>query len=119
MSSQWVEQYVQERINQARRELDASNQRPDNLATMFKQALGNRPALNKQVGSSKQLASIDRITDRVASRVKPALQQRQPGGYVGQPESSKPGFQGMYSDELFRRSGFYADEWERLHGRTP
>src|SRR5712691_5751448 len=94
--SKFVTDYVQKRINEARQEMaiDASKK-----ATV--------PAMNEQ---------LDQLADRIVRRVLTTLNKRQPGQYQGRPESSKPGYQGQYADEILRQSGLYEREWKRLHG---
>ena len=94
MQSKWINNYVQERVNEARKSLaiDASRQTVS--------------ADNEQ---------LDRLANRIARRVAQAM-SNQPGRYQGRSESSKQGWQGQYYDELFRQSGLYEREWERLHG---
>ena len=99
MQSKFVTDYVQKRINEARQEMaiDASKK-----ATV--------PTMNE--------TQLDQLADRIISRVLAASGQDTAGRYTGRPESSKPGYQGQYADELLRQSGIYEREWKRLHGNS-
>ena len=96
MSNNWIRDYVQQRINEARQELASDT--------------------NKKSEKPMSYEQYDAIAVRIARRIQQAMQQRQPGRYQGKPEATRPGFQGQYADELFRLNGLYEREWKRLHG---
>lgn len=99
--SKWVDQYVQQRIDEARKSLSTkASKQPVN-----------------QESTPIAYEQLNALSDRIARRIAQAMRNRQqPGQYQGRQEQSKPGFQGQYMDEQFRLNGLYEREWKRLHG---
>src|SRR5260370_3787516 len=107
MSNRRVLEYVQNRINEARRELAADANR--------KTADMNNRVYRKADASMVENTALDQLAERIADRVIAELERRRPGDVGTYQRRRNMQGQGNYFDSTGDMDEIYQLEWQWLH----